>query len=33
MAKSAHWRLKNMSSTSRGDLCRRWDTVKSMLKM
>ncbi|XP_050888713.1 uncharacterized protein LOC127093856 [Lathyrus oleraceus] len=30
---SAHWRLKNMFTTSRGDLCRSWDVVNTMLKL
>ncbi|XP_058722241.1 uncharacterized protein LOC131594166 [Vicia villosa] len=30
---SAHWRLKNMLTTSRGDLCASWDAVNTMLKL
>lgn len=30
-AESAHWRLKNMLTTSRGDLCASWDVVNTMM--
>ncbi|XP_058783987.1 uncharacterized protein LOC131658740 [Vicia villosa] len=30
---SAHLRLKNMLTTSRGDLCASWDAVNTMLKL
>ncbi|XP_058733832.1 uncharacterized protein LOC131605502 [Vicia villosa] len=33
MVESAHWRLKNMSTTSRGDLCASWEAVNIMLKL
>ena len=30
---SAHWRLENMLTTSRGDLCASWNAVNTMLKL
>ncbi|XP_058784801.1 uncharacterized protein LOC131659661 [Vicia villosa] len=30
---SARWRLKNMLTTSRGDLCASWEAVNTMLKL
>lgn len=33
MVESSHWRVKNMLTTSRRDLCRSWDDVNTMFKL